>query len=211
MPIHDFNSFNTDNEQYSNIDNLPDNRTDIEKEFTPLSIFNHNKPDLALLERTAEEAINLCGAWVTLFIKEPISKGEGHPLDIWDEDPDPQYRNGIKIKGHVKFDQWKWDLTRWGIDSELTATVTFSRAIIGKTVGLGRMLNPGDVIEVPYNRSGSETPLRFRVKNEYESGAVNYRWLYYSTICELIPGDKSLLVPFKRQGHTPNTSEVRKR
>lgn len=208
MPIHDFDQ---GREKFSSMDELPDFRSDVEKEFTPLSIFNNDKPDLALYERWAEEAINISGAWVTVFAKEPTVKGEGHPMDIYDEDPDPQYRTGIKIKAHVKFDEWKLQLTRWGVDSELTANITFSRAFLGKTIGFGRMLNPGDVIEVPYNRSGSSGPLRFRVKNENESGVVNYRWMYYSAICELIVGDNTLSVPYSKRSRTPNPSEVRRK
>ena len=33
MPIYDFSNFNTDNQGYSNINNLPDFRSDVEKEF----------------------------------------------------------------------------------------------------------------------------------------------------------------------------------
>lgn len=206
MPIHNFGN---NDEKYSSIDELKDFRSEMEKENTLLSAYNNDKADLALYERNAEEIINISGAWTKLFLKEPTNSDTEDPTDIYDEDRSPQYRSGISIKAFVKFNAWTNELTRWGIDTPLTIDVTFSRAILGKTIGFNRMLKPGDVIEVPYNRSTSKGPLRFRVKNEKEAGAVNYRWLYYVANAELMVGDDSLDVPFGN-AFKKNPKEVRR-
>ncbi len=104
MPAHDFfRTFNESDERFSSIDDLPDFRTDIEKQHTPLAIYNHDKPDLAFAERLAEETINISGAWVTLYTKEPYVDREDLD-DVWDEDADPIYREGLDMKAWFKVD-----------------------------------------------------------------------------------------------------------
>lgn len=194
MPIYDFN--HKDIKKMS-IDELPDHRSDVEKLYTPLAIFNPDKPDLALYERWAEEAINISGAWITLFLKQPMAIGEGVKSDHYDEDIQPQYRLGIKLKAYLKYNQWETELTRWGVDAPVKIDVVFSRAVLAKAVGLDRMIAPGDVVEAPYNRAKIDRPLRFRVVNENDMGNINYRWMYYSAQCELMTGDQSIQVPYE--------------
>ena len=56
MPAYDFfRSFNEKDERFMSIDELPDHRTEIEKQHTPLAVYNHAKPDYALAERVAED------------------------------------------------------------------------------------------------------------------------------------------------------------
>jgi len=195
MPVYDFfRSFNEKDERFISIDDLPDHRTDIEKQFTPLSVYNHAKPDYAAAERLAEEVINISGAWITIFIKEPYVDRDGHD-DVWDEDADPIYRQGIDMKAWVKVDSLNVELTRYGVDHPLQVTVVLSRAVLAKEVGLERLLSVGDVIEVPYNAPKLRGPARFQILNAYDSGNWHYRWLYYTAVCELIPDDKSVKVP----------------
>lgn len=194
MPIYDFfRTFNTDDERFSSIDELPDFRSEIEKQHTPLSVYNHAKPDLAFAERIAEETVNVSGAWVTLYIKEPFIDREGLD-DVWDEDADPIYRQGIKLKGWFKVDSLNIEQTRWGVDSPLQVTVVFARAVLGKEVGLDQLISVGDVVEVPYNSPKLRGPARFRVLNAYDSGMFQYRWLYYTSVCELLTGDEAVRV-----------------
>lgn len=195
MPIHEFfQSYDHKDERFISIDDLPDHRTDVEKEFTQLAVYNHAKSDYALAERLAEESINVGGAWVTLFIKEPFIDKDDFNTP-WDEDANPIYRQGINIKAWFKVDSLNQELTRYGIDSPLQITVVFSRAVLSKAVGLERLVNPGDVIEAPYNSPKLHGPARFRVLNAYDSGNWHYRWLYYTAVCELLINDASLNVP----------------
>jgi len=194
MAIHDFfRNFNESDERFSSIDDLPDHRSDIEKEHTPLAIYNHDKPDLALAERWAEEAINIGGAFVVLFQKEPLLDKDGLD-DVWDEDADPLYMPGVNLKASFKVDSLNIEFTQWGVDSKLQTTITFARAVLAKAVGMNRLLTVGDVIEIPYNAPKLKGPARFRVLNAYDSGNHNYRWLYYTAVCELLTGDEALKV-----------------
>lgn len=200
MAIYDFfRSFNEKDERFISIDDLPDFRTEVDKQHTPLAVYNHAKGDYACAERLAEETINISGAWVTLFLKEPYIDRKGLD-DVWDEDPDPIYRQGINLKAWFKVDALNLELTRYGVDTPLQITVVFARAVLSKSVGLERLLTPGDVIEVPYNAPKLKGPARFKVLNAYDSGNWQYRWLYYSAVCELIPGDSSV-----KPTHLPNS------
>lgn len=194
MPIHEFfSSFNETDERFSSIDDLPDFRSDIEKQHTPLSTYNHAKPDYAMAERLAEEAINISGAWVTLYLKEPYIDREGLD-DVWDEDADPLYQQGRDLKAWFKVDSLNIELTRWGVDSPLQVTIVFPRAVLAKEVGMDKLLTVGDVIEIPYNAPKLRGPARFRVLNAYDTGMYQYRWLYYTAVCELLPADVALNV-----------------
>jgi hypothetical protein len=196
MPIHDFQrSYHEDGERFESIDDLPDFRSDVEKLHTPLAVYNHAKNDLAMAERLAEEAVNVSGAFVTVYVKEPYVDREDID-DVYDEDADPVYRPGLKLKAWFKTDTLNVELTRFGVDSPLQLTVVFARAVLAKSLGLERLITVGDIIEVPYNNPRFRGAPRFRVVNAYDSGNMHYRWLYYTTICELIVGDDSLKVPF---------------
>jgi hypothetical protein len=183
-------NFGQQREQYITIDSVPDFRTEVEKQLTPLSIYNHDKPDIAYAERMAEEVINVSGAWITLFLKQP--KGDSAEIEVWDEDADPLYSAGKKIKAYFKPEPVLAELTRWGVDVPIRITVVFSRASLMNDVSIGpRLLLPGDVIEAPYNLPSvlNMGPLRFRVLNSSQDGFFHYRWLYLKATCELLVGD----------------------
>jgi hypothetical protein len=197
MPVYDFfRSFGGEEQRFSSIENLPDFRSSVEKQSTPLSLYNHAKPDLAFAERLAEEAINISGAWVTLYLKEPNLDHDDLD-DIWDEDADPIYQVGRDMKAWFKVDSLNIELTQWGVDSPLQTTVIFPRAVLAQEVGMNRLLTVGDVLELPYNAPKLRGPARFRVLNAYDSGMYHYRWLYYTAVCELLPADTALNVPHR--------------
>ena len=189
--------FDAQREQLVTIDSVPDFRSDLEKQLTPLSIYNHTKPDIAYAERLAEEIVNISGAWVTVFMKEP--KQDAEEIEVWDEDADPLYRSGKKMKAYFKPEPNLVELTKWGVDIPLRVTMVFSRAglMIDKTIST-RLLLPGDVIEAPYNLPTAARqdvgPKRFRILNAAQEGFFHYRWLYLKCTCELITGDEALQV-----------------
>jgi len=193
MPIYNFNSAN---ELASTMDSIPDFRSAAEQEFSPLALYNHDKPDIAYAERMAAELVNLSGAWTTIFLKEP--KNDTEEAEVWDEDADPIYRDGIGTKAYLKPDTISLELTRWGIDVPLKLTIVFHRATLIDKLG-SRLLVPGDVIRVPYNAarallSPEKKPFDFRIMNVFDSGNFQYRWLYYTAVTELITGDEAVIV-----------------
>ena len=193
MPVYNFNSAN---EQLSTMSSLPDPRSDIEREFSPLALFNHEKPDIAYAERLAEELINLSGAWVTVFSRE--IKNDSEEMEVWEEDADPMYRNGVDIKAYVKPDMIAFELTRWGVDNPIKSTIVFHRPSIIQRFG-DKLIAPGDVIRVPYNAARAllapePRPFDFRVLNSFDSGKFQYRGLYYTAKAQLLPGDVALKV-----------------
>jgi len=190
MAIHNFGQMK---EQFVTIEKVPDFRSEVEKQLTPLSIYDHDKVDLALAERWSEEIINVSGAWCTLFTYIPKPDSE---LDTWDQDQNPVYSNPRNMKAYFKPEETRFEYTRWGLDIPIKATVVFSRAVLFKEVGK-RLLVPGDIIELPYNvpsQNEKMRPKRFQVTNAYSSGNFMYRWLYVTANCELIPGDEDLNV-----------------
>jgi hypothetical protein len=193
MPIYNFNPRNV---QVSSAGAVPDMRSDIEKEFSQLSLFNHDKPDLGYAETMAEELINLSGAWVTVFKKIP--KGDNEDKEVWDEDADPLYTSGSDIKAYIKVDTVSYEYTRWGIDNPLKLKIIFSRAAILRKFA-DKLIVLGDVIRVPYGAAFSmlaQEPRQFffRVLNAYDSGNFMYRWLYYTAMTELLTGDKAIKI-----------------
>ena len=175
MPIHNFSVA----QKLVGIDNAPDHRTEIEKQFTPLSTYNHDKSDISTMERLTEELVNISGAFVRVFMKAENPNSENSVLD---DDVDVTYLNPIMIKAYIQPPTSKMELTKWGIDIDLKTTISFSRSILWKET-LGRMISIGDVIEVPQN--AVHVPIvRYKVLNGFDSGNFHYRWLYWN--CEVV-------------------------
>jgi hypothetical protein len=197
MGIHQFDS---PQDKYISIDNLPDFRSDVEKMLTPISIYNHDKPDLAFAERTAEEVVNVSGAIVTVYARMP--KGDSEQLEVWDEDTDPVYDNGKMFKAYFKPEPILTELTKWGVDVPIRVTIVFTRTSILKIFG-NRMLQPGDVIQAPYNLPDMFTNgiMRFRILNAAQEGFFMYRWLYIKATCELLTGDSAVSIKFNNNGN----------
>lgn len=182
-------------QQLVTIDAVPDFRTETEKRFTLLSTYDHSKVDIAYAERLAEEIVNISGAWVTVFLKEP--KRDVQADEVWDEDADPLYRGGVQMKAYFKPEPNQSELTRWGVDNATKATIVFSRAGLFKEAHIGaRLLLPGDVVEAPYNYATKFDigPMRFRILSVKQDGFFEYRWLYMHAMCELITGDDALKI-----------------
>lgn len=196
MTLHNFQT----GQEFISIDKLPDFRTDDEKAFTPLALYNHDNPDIAYAERLAEETINISGGWITVFQR---TDNKGTIDEIWDEDPDPTYKNGTKMKAYFVPEAPNIELTKWGVDSPVKSTVVFSRAILLKEFGK-RLVRPGDVLEVPHNTLSpiqTSTPLnsrdkmdKFRVLNAADEGNFRYRWLYWKCVVENLTGDITIQV-----------------
>ena len=156
-----------------------------------MSAYNPDKPDMAYVERLGEEAINVMGAPVRLFLKQPIVD----PNEPWDEDADPMYSQGILIKAYFKPQPRKLDLLAYGVDAKVPIVITFSRAMLIQTTAIGeRLILPGDQIEIPYNHIDemAQGPMRVRVLNATPAGNYHYRWLYHECACENITGDEAL-------------------
>lgn len=190
-------SFNGDTGQFSSMDSVPDFRSEAEQTQSPLSIYN--SPDTGYAERQANEIINLSGALVTLYLKEP--KRDAKEIEVWDEDADPIYRNPISLKAYFKPEPTQQELTRWGYDQRLRITCVFSRGMLLANPNIGkRLLLPGDVVDAPYNLPSNFDygPFRFRIINTKQAGFFEYKWLYVEAACELLTGDEALKVPFNK-------------
>jgi len=197
--IYDFD----DKQKFSTIDKLPDFRSDSEQLNSLLSIYNHDSPDITYAERLAYEWINIAGAWITVFKR---TQNKGNKDELWEEDADPTYYKGVKIKGYFVPQPAENSITRWGVDTQNQITMHFSRTSIFKTFG-DKMIADGDVIVVPHNtmtvtqnndlRSGIGNRMdRYRVIKAWDTGNMRYRWLYWSCILENLLGDKSINVEF---------------
>lgn len=198
MGIYDF----THDQRFSNLDQVPDHRSDAERLNSALSLHNQNNPDIGYSERLAEEVINLAGAWVKVFKRTRASAD-----DLWEEDPDPTYKNGIMLKGRFIQVPVETQQTRHGLDSPNQLVIQFSRANVFKLFN-SKMISEGDIIIIPTNtltvtqdtdlRSGPGNRMNsYRVLKSAEAGPFRYRWLYWNCTVENILGDKTIEVPFK--------------
>ncbi len=192
-------------QEFVSIDKLPDLRSDAERLNSPLSSYNHQSPDIAYAERLAEEIVNISGAWITVF---PRQRNHANKDEIWEEDADPVYGNGIKLKGKLVPAPTAIQLTRWGVDTPNKTTVHFSRANVFKTFGK-RMISEGDVLVIPHNTLAitQSTDLRdgpmnridsYRVLQSGDTGNFKYRWLYWSVVVENLTGDQTIQVDQRR-------------
>ena len=195
MTIHNFGG----PQEFSSIAKLPDFRTEDERLNSPLALFNHQSADMAWAERMSEEMVNLSGAIVTVF---PRTADRGAGDELWEENADPTYKRGVRLKGFFVPQPVNIALTRWGIDAPNETTVVFSRPVIFK-IFKARMLRPGDVREVPHNTlSPVQAPEelaslgnrmdKYRIINANDTGNFKYRWLYWSCKVENLTGDQTI-------------------
>jgi len=193
-------------QQFISIDNVPDNRSDAEKENSMLSVYNQQNNDIALMERQIEEMINITGAPTTVFRRV---RNQANKDEIWDEDADPTYQKGIKIKGLFVPQPAEAALTRYGIDSQNQMTIHYSRANVLKIFGK-LMIAEGDIIIVPHNtltvtqttdlRDGVGNRMdRYRVIKSSDTVNFKYRWMYWSCVLENLTGDTSIDVEFSKE------------
>ena len=170
---------------------MPDFRTEIEKTQSPLSVFNHDKPDLGYVERLAEEFMNISGAPMRLYLRQ-IDLSEGADND-WDEDAHPVYSSPQILKGYFKPEPKTIELLKFGITTKTQVTIVFSRASLLMNAAIGeRLIVPGDVIQIPYNAVDERTegPLTIRVNNATPMGNYHYRFIYHQVTGAPISADE---------------------
>jgi hypothetical protein len=193
-------------QQFSNIDKLPDHRSDSEQLNSLLSLFNHDNPDIAYAERTAYELINVSGAWITVYKR---ARDVGNKDEVFEEDANPKYVNGVRLKGFFVPEPAKTVLLKFGADVENETIVEFSRANVLKLFGR-KMISEGDILIVPHNTlavvqstDSRDGPLNridtYRVLGAYDTGDFKYRWLYWSVKVQNITGDPSIQVDFRSE------------
>jgi len=201
MPIYNFKK----QQDFISIDQIPDIRTEAQKQMSKVSVYNHGKSDLGYVERLGEEMLNVSGAYVTVFMRMMHAFRDAHaddvagisPEEVLDEDAEPVYSNGLELKGFFNPVPRMLELTKWGIDiSQFKIDVTFSRAVLLKHPSIGdRLLIPGDIIRVPYNHiTEKNDPLYLRVNNATPDGNYHYRYLYHKCTCDIITGDEVVRV-----------------
>ena len=194
MAIYDFSPTSSldDNPELLSIDKLPDHRSEVEQQFTPLALYQPESPDLAFAERVALEIINVSGAWTKIFTR---TEDESYD-DVWEEQTEPTYRPGKDLKGYFVPEPLGSELNKFGVDAPNKTEVVYSRANIFQEMG-DRMIRPGDIIEIPFgsierHRGGNR--VYYRVSDAREKGNFKYRWLYYAAIIERITGDITIQV-----------------
>jgi len=202
MPLHDFDY----RQKFVSAQAGDDLRTEAEQVFTPLSVFDHGQPELAYAELLSEEICNISGAMITVYRR---TRNRGNADEVWDEDADPTYENGVKIKGYFVPKPAESQLTKWGLDTPNQTIVHFSRSLVFRTFGK-RMVSEGDVLIVPHNTllAVQETDLRegpsnridrYRVLRPSDTGSFKYRWLYWSCVVENLTGDLTVDVEFRKE------------
>lgn len=167
-------------------------RSDVEREFPLIQLHDPDSPDIAFAINIAEEMINISGALVEVYQRTDNNSYD----DVWEEDPDPTYKSGVKLKGYFVPQPIAVQLTPWGLDAPNQTTIMFSRKRILQEFGEKRMIRAGDIIQLPYD-GALLRPQRYRVLNSADAGNFRYTWLYFSCIVESITDDETLDISHK--------------
>ncbi len=192
MGIYRFTAFQ---QRFESLDEVPDHRSDIEREASPAQVFDHFNPDISLAERHAKESMDISGAWVKVYLKMPDLQDPQNTRTaeaVWNEDPTPIYSNAIPFKAFFHPDSQHIELTRFGIDAPLKVSLTFLRSDLLKHESIGdRLIKPGDQIEIPYNDVNEKKfPMRVTVVDAVNEGNYRYRWLFWKVVCEVSKNDE---------------------
>lgn len=189
MPIYNFNFKQPEH----SIDNQPDFRSDAEKLYTPMALYNPDNPDIALVEREAEEMCNISGVISAIYLK---TENEANVDDVWDEDANPVYESPKIVKGVWRPEPLANELTKFGVDANARSIISFSRAVILRT--FHRNLREGDIIAMPqntaladFNLDRQKDLLFYRVISAVDDGNYKYRWLYTKCTVEPMSGDSA--------------------
>ncbi len=158
-------------------------QSNMEKQHSPLQLHDPANPDHGFVRSIAEEIVNISGASLVVYIRTDNSFD-----DVWEEDADPTYYPGERIKGYFAPQPKETELTPWGADTPNATKVTFSRSAVINQFG-DRMIRIGDVIELPYNARGAVKPDRYRVLNAADAGQFRYEWFYWDCAVESITDD----------------------
>ena len=160
-----------------------DFRSDVEKQFPNIQLYDPNNPDIAMAMSLARENINVCGASVVVYARTDNADVD----EVWGEDADPSYWQPFDIKAFFVPKPLEMELTKWGVDIPNDTDIVFCRQDIIEKLG-ERILRVGDVIQVP-NNSIAYKPKNYIVKNAQEIGNYMFNWLYIKCNTELLSGD----------------------
>jgi len=185
MAIYNFNS---KKELFSTVDKIPDPRTDEQKENSPISLYNHDIPDIALEERRVQELIEISGVPIIAYKYKVIEHVKDSVQDLWNEEQTKIYDSGTWVKGIVKMDLFQQYLTKFGIDTPLKLNVNFSRTKLLDIFG-EELIRVGDVLRIPLNIPGKKFPHYFLVTEAHSSSNFRFRWLYWTCQTVLLVND----------------------
>lgn len=164
-----------------------DFRAEVDQQNPNVAVYQDNE-DLGFAEKIADELISVSGAWVTVYLR---SDHEGFDK-VWNEDVDPTYHNGVRLKGYFKPEPLQEELTKFGVDTPNKTTIVFSRFHLLRAFG-ERSLRAGDLIELPYGPKSDGIPQKYRILNVSLTGNFRYLWLYQSCDAEAITGDITIV------------------
>ena len=188
--IHRF-GFGNDGNKLAAGQKLISPMSDIELEHSLLQVHDPDSPDMTYAANVARELLYKAAANVVVYARTNNSDHD----EVWEEDPDPTYGSGKRMKAFFVPQPLEVQLTPWGVDAENKSTVVFILEDIYKEFGQ-RMVRAGDLIELPYN-SVAIKPDRYMILNAFESGNFRYHWLYLSCNVENILDDKVLDIDHK--------------
>lgn len=166
-------------------------RTDVEQRYSPLQLHDPESRDLVLANKLAQEIINISGSEVVVYTRTP---NEGYDK-TWEEDADPTYMAGKRVKAFFAPKPLDLQLRPWGVEVENQTDVYFCRDEVYRLFG-ARMIVEGDIVELPYNAAVKQVG-RYRVLNACDSGNFKYHWLYYQCKVENITNDRSIDIVHK--------------
>lgn len=183
MAIYNFD----DKQKYSSLDQSNDFRSEEDQVNNLSAIYDHDNPDIANMEREVLTIVNDSGAWLKVYQR---TNDLGQVDDVWEEDANPLYAQPVPVKGFFIPDSVATALKKYGVETNVSFDVHFSRANLLHIFG-NRLVRKGDVIYVPHNTliqtqdtefvGGAQNLIdKFLVTEAKDTGNFNYRWMYWS-------------------------------
>lgn len=104
--------------------------------------------------------------------------------NLYGETKNARYGDPIKVTGHFSPMSLKFELNKWGLDSDLDFLIFFVQdELIGKC---GRLLQQGDLLYDCYQRL-------WEVTEQHEDTNMNYIWINQYVLCKRKLGDTPVL------------------
>lgn len=184
--IHNFVSFSSDGTIITPPSNAPFGLSDN----AGFVVDDPESPDFSYVSNIINEMFNRSAADV--YLHQRTRNADIN--ETQDEDPDPTYWPKLLTKAYFQPQPLEYELEKFGVVNKNQMEITFLRSSLLSEVG-NRLVQIGDLIEVPYRSASEEKPRFYRVLNSQETGNYRYQWFYVTAQTQLLTGDVTVRPP----------------
>ena len=140
-----------------------------------------NKSEVDLAKAWNQELNRIASAPVTIYLLLDTTIDE-----LYGEDKNSQYSAPIpNVIGHYSPQPIKFELLKWGIDSDIELVIIFTKDELERKIG--RMMQHGDLIYDKDKRL-------FEVTEVYDDANFQFEWVSQYVMCKRKLGDTTILL-----------------